>query len=142
MSAAPVFYTTPRVVNNTANFAAASTGRGLTGVTGLVDVATGAATGSRINRVTVMHNKDTSTPTATNVIRFFAYDGASTRLVHEHNITGAAAATVATAGYKAIVPELAGLILPSTADKLQAGIGTFGAGPVDTFTIIVELADA
>ncbi len=65
MSAAPVFYTTPRVVSNTANFAAASTGRGLTGGTGLVDVATGAATGSRINRVTVMHNKDTSTPTAT-----------------------------------------------------------------------------
>lgn len=141
MSAAPVFYTTPRTTGNTANWTGASAGRQLTAPTNLVAVVTGATTGTRINRVTVIANNDVATPTATNVIRFFAYDGTTYRLVHEHNVTSAAAASVAIAGYKAIVADLAGLLLPSNTHILYAGIGTW-ASAVDNYTITAEVSDA
>jgi hypothetical protein len=139
MSAAPIFYTTPRTTGGL-NATAASTGKTLAAPTNLTEIAVGGANGSLVQQV-VVENTTTSAPTATNILRFFLYDGTNYFLKVEHAISGATAGSATVPGYRALVPELAGLRLPSATWKLYFGIGTY-TGAQDVYLASVDVLDA
>ncbi len=138
MSAAPVFFVTPRhgVANSNAS---ANTVKGLTGVNNTSTPIAGVANGSIIERVIVAQN-GTGASTANNICRFYLFDGTNWALVHEVNLGGSVTPSATVPGIRIPIPELVGLKLPSASHNLQVGFSAAAAG--DTFTITVQVADA
>lgn len=138
MSAAPVFYTTPRVSGVNSGGAANSV-KTLAGTNNTVAVVAGVSPGSMVKRVTVVQN-GTAISTANNLCRFFVFNGTSYFLVHEVNLGAAVTPSATVLGIRITVPELVGLVLPASTDVLHVGFSAAAAG--DTFTITAEMADA
>ncbi len=137
MSAAPVFFVTPRhgVVNSNAS---ANSVKTLAGTNNTSTVIAGVANGSIIERVTVVQN-GTGASTANNICRFYVFDGTNWALVHEVNLGGSVTPSAVAVGIRITVPELVGVKLPSASHNLQVGFSAAAAG--DTFTITAQVAD-
>jgi hypothetical protein len=129
MAAAPIFTATPRMV--VAQVSAANTNRDGTGT--IVDLITGVAAGTRINKITI---KAIVTTTA-GIVRIYFYDGTNTRLYREVPVTAITVSTsVAGFEYELLFDDSDAPVLATNTQKLQAS--THNA---ETFNIIVEAAD-
>ena len=140
MSATPVFAVTPRFASGV-TVATLDTVRGAAGsATGKVTIITGAASGTRINKVRVVNvgAEAGGAPTAA-VARFWIYDTVTYALVSEVEMA-ATAPTSTAAGARKEAPDLVGLILPSASYSLVYGISTAGTGQ-DAYMATVEAAD-
>lgn len=126
MASAPSFATTPRY--GKADLSAANTNRDGSGT--MVDILTGATSGTRVDRITV---QATATTTA-GMVRLFIHNGTNYRLWREV----AVGAITVGASTPAFWDELADLdlILPSASYKLAAS--THNA---ETFVVHAEGAD-
>lgn len=123
------FTATPRMV--VAQVSAANTNRDGTGT--VVDLITGVAAGTRINKITV---KGIATTTA-GMVRIYFYDGTNTRLYREVIVTAITpSAFVKTFSEEILFSDADAPILVGTGHKLQAS--THNA---ETFNIIVEAGD-
>lgn len=123
------FTATPRMV--VAQVSAANTNRDGTGT--IVDLITGVAAGTRINKITV---KGIATSTA-GMVRIYFFDGTNTRLYIEVTVTAiTASASVETFSEEISFNDANAPILASATQKLQAS--THNA---ETFNIIIEAAD-
>lgn len=129
MAASPIFTNTPRLA--VGQVSAANTNRDGTGT--IVTLLAGAASGTRINKITI---KATVTTTA-GMIRFYLDDSTNIRLYREIAVTAiTVSASVAGFEYEILFDDSDALILPSTSWELQAS--THNA---ETFNITVEAAD-
>jgi hypothetical protein len=110
MATAPAYASTPRL--GYGQVTAANTNRDGTGT--IVDILTGVAAGTRIDRV-VMQAQVTTTA---GMIRLYVYDGTNTRLYREVQVQ-AITVGASTEGWSAeiVTPDL---VLPSSSHKLQA----------------------
>lgn len=123
------FTATPRMV--VAQVSAANTNRDGTGT--IVDLITGVAAGTRINKITI---KAIVTTTA-GMVRIYFFDGTNTRLYREVAVTAiTVSASVAGFSSEILFSDADAPILASASQKLQAS--THNA---ETFNIIVEAAD-
>lgn len=122
MATVPNFTKTP--VMGIANISAANTNRDGTGT--IVDVITGAAVGTRIERITVVA---TGTTTA-GVVRLYLFDGTNTRLLREVLVT-AITASVTVSPFLSILTNQS-LSLPS-GSKLRASTNN-----AEAFNVIAE----
>ena len=104
----PIFSNTPRI--GTAAFSTANTNRDGTGT--IADVLTGAAEGTRINRLWV---QATGTTTA-GMVRVYVYDGSAYRLVKEISVSALTPSATVKAFTDEWVPD--DLDLPSATYKL------------------------
>lgn len=127
MAATAQYASTP--VNGLAQVTVANAARDGTGT--LVTVYTGAATGSRIDDITI---KATGTTTAGMVRLFLSLDGGTTnRLLSEYLVT-AITASASVAAWSQSIIDL-GLILQNTSALLRASTNN-----AETFNIIVTRA--
>lgn len=113
MAESPIFVATPRLA--VAQVSAANTNRDGTGT--IVDVITGAATGTRITRITVT----AIVTTTAGMVRLYIYDGSNTRLWKEVAVS-AITVGASTPGFTSTIEllEERALILPSASYKIQA----------------------
>lgn len=110
MSTLPAFFSTPRTA--LAQLTVANTARDGTGT--IVDVITGAATGTRVDDIELC-----AAGTVTNgVVRLFLNDGTNTRLLREILVT-ATTPSVTVSAWNARITDL-GLILQNASWKLRA----------------------
>ena len=140
MSAAPIFFVTPRTggINSPGAVHSVKTLAGAF-ADNTAQVVAGGAAGSVISRVTVVQN-GTGASTANNICRFYIYDGTSSYLVHEVNLGAAVTPSAILIGIRVEIPELIGRKLPSALHQLRVGFSAAAAG--DTFTITAEVEDA
>jgi len=139
MSAAPVFFVTPRhgSANSTGS---ANSDKTRATANNLATVVAGVAAGTIIERVTIAQN-GTGASTANNIARFYIHDGTNFDLVHEViPSVGAVTPSATVIGIRFTVPELVGFKLPSASHSLRVGFSAAAAG--DTFTIAAQVADA
>ncbi len=128
MAASPTFYAT--TVYKQATVSAANTNRdGSTGT--YVDLYTAPSAGGMIDRVTI---KAVGVTTA-GMIRFFLYDGTTTSLIHEVDVTAVASPGATTKTFMMEVPELVGRKL-TNGQKIKAT--THNA---ESFIIHVEIGE-
>lgn len=122
MATTPIFTKTPQM--GIAAISAANTNRDGTGT--IVDVITGAAVGTRIERITIAA---TSTTTA-GVVRLYLYDGTNTRLWKEVLVAAVTPSTTVSP-FQSILSNQ-GLNLPSTF-KLRASTNN-----AESFNVVAE----
>ena len=110
MASSPIYIGTPQTWQ--AALSAANTNRDGTGT--IVDVVTGGASGSRLDKIRVQASGTSSA----GVIRFYLYDGTNTYLIKEMMVS----AITPSASVEAWSGEwdCDGLVLPSTSWKLRA----------------------
>lgn len=126
MASTPNLPSTPRLAYGA--LSAANTNRDGTGT--IVDVLTGVAAGTRIDRVVI---EATGTTTA-GVVRLFLYDGSGYRLFYEQLVSAVTPSTsIAAARYEVGFTDL---VLPSSSWKLAAS--THNA---ETFAVFAHGAD-
>lgn len=113
MASTPNFTATPRV--GFGSVSTANTNRDGTGT--IVDIITGASTGTKINEVVI---KSTGDP-ADSILTLFLYDGSTSRLFDEIDLGNPAAGSTTVTAYRTSV-QYDNLILPSASWKLQAAI--------------------
>lgn len=113
MAGTPNFTDTPRI--GVASVSTANTNRDGTGT--IVDIITGAASGTRINEVVV---KATANP-ADSIVTLFIYDGSTAWVFDEVDLGDPAAASATVTSYRTSV-FYDNLVLPSASYKLQAAI--------------------
>lgn len=113
MAAAPVYASTPRL--GVANFSTANTARDGTGT--LVDILTGVAAGTRVERIVL---KATGDP-ADSVVTIFIHNGTSYFLFDEVDLGNPAAASTTVESFR-FEKAYSDLILPSASFKLAMGI--------------------
>lgn len=142
MSAAPIFYVTPRQAGADCTAAAANAIKLYLTADNLALVIAGAAGGSMIQRVTIVQT-GVGASTANNIARFFLNDGTGYNLVHEANIGASITSSATVAGPRITVPELVGMKLPDTTWKLYVGFSVIGTvGTANVYRITAEVADA
>ena len=113
MATSPVFAVTPRIGIATLVSATAVTSRAnITGTTGLVSLITGAATGTRVDRILI---KGTET-TAAGCYGIWLYNGTTSYLLREVTATAITAGNT-TASFEAEI-TFGNLILPSASFAL------------------------
>jgi hypothetical protein len=131
MANVPAFASTPRI-----GFGAVSTANTNRDGTGtIVDIITGVAAGTRVNRVVLQTTGDP----ADSIITLFLYDGAAYRLFDEIDLGNPAAAstTVTGAHYERSYTDL---VLPSASWKLAAAITVnLTAGVMNVFAYGADL---
>jgi hypothetical protein len=125
MSAAPVFYITPRSAGAQCNGAAQTLKLPAT-ADALTSIIVGAATGSMITRVHLA-SVASAGPTTANTARFYLLNGGNYYLVAEMAI-GALTPSASVIGFHADIPDLVGRILPDANWSLVFGMGVAGAG--------------
>lgn len=113
MATAPSFIATPRI--GVGSVSTANTNRDGTGT--IVDIITGAATGTRILEVVVKADGDPADCTVT----LFLYDGSNSHIFDEIDLGNPAAGSATVASYRGTL-TYANLVLPSASWKLQAAI--------------------
>ena len=113
MSTSPTFASTPRI--GVANVSTANTNRDGTGT--IVDILTGAAAGTRIDRIVV---KATADP-ADSVVTLFVHNGTSYFLFDEIDLGNPVAASTILPSFRLERPYL-DLVLPTASFKLAAAI--------------------
>ena len=138
MSASPVFAITPRIGYARA-VAAMANNRDGSSTTGLVSVITGAAGGTRIERA---HIRSIAAVGGAAIItsqvwRFYLYDAANYRLVHEQLSGTIALPTVTLAGYSETIVFNQPLVLPSASWQLLFGKSRHTTAVQDDFDCIV-----
>ena len=138
MSAAPIFYITPRTAGAQCS-ASAQTLKTVAGADNTVSLITGAAGGSLITRVHIA-NAGTLGASAANTARFYLLNSASYYLVAEIAIASITS-SASVAGFEADIPDCAGLILPDANWSLRFGMSVNGA-TVDIYTATVQVLDA
>lgn len=114
MAANPAFIGTPRIGHGAVS--AGQTARTTGTTSNLVDVITGAATGTRILEVVI---KSLGQP-ADSVVTLWLYDGTNNVLFDEVDIGAPAAGSNTVVAYRTTV-TYANLVLPSASWKLVAG---------------------
>ena len=126
MASTPNLPSTPRLGYGA--LSAANTNRDGTGT--IVDIVTGVAAGTRIDRVVI---EATATTTA-GVVRLFLYDGSSYRLFYEQLVSAVTPSTsIAAARYEIGFTDL---VLPSASWKLAASTNN-----AETFAVFAHGAD-
>lgn len=131
MASAPAFAATPRI--GFAAVSAANTNRDGTGT--IADIITGAASGTKINRLVL---KATGDP-ADSVVTVYIHDGTSYRLFDEFDLGDPAAASTTVAGYRT-ERKYEDLVLPSASYKLAAAITVaLTAGAINAFAFGADL---
>lgn len=125
MASTPNFTGTPRVT--VASVSTTNTNRDGTGT--IVDVMTGASTGTKIQEVVV---KSTGDP-ADSIVTLFLNDGTTNWLYDEIDLGNPAAGSATVTAYRTVA-QYANLILPNASWKLRAAI-TAGptAGVINVF---------
>lgn len=113
MATAPSFIGTPRI--GVGAVSTANTNRDGTGT--IVDIITGAATGTRILEVVFKATDDPADCTVT----LFLYDGTNSHIFDEIDLGNPAAGSATVASYRGTL-TYANLVLPSASWKLQAAI--------------------
>lgn len=113
MATTPTFTSTPR--HGVASVSTANTNRDGSGT--IVDLLTGATSGTKVNEIVV---KATGDP-ADSVVTLFIYDGSTYQLFDEFDIGDPAAASTTVAGYRES-RTYSNLILPSSTYKIAAAI--------------------
>jgi hypothetical protein len=127
MSSTPQFTTTP--VIGFASITAANTSRDGTGT--VVDILTGASTGTKINEIVL---KATGDP-ADSVVTIFIHNGTSYLLFDEIDLGDPAAASPTVTGYR-ISRTYDNLILPSASYKLAGAITVaLTSGAINAFAL-------
>lgn len=113
MATSPAFTATPRI--GVGSVSATNTGRDGTGT--IVDIITGAATGTKINEVVV---KSTGDP-ADSIVTLFVNDGTTNWLFDEIDLGNPAAGSATVTAYRtnALYDNL---ILPNASWKLRAAV--------------------
>jgi len=137
MSAAPVFFTTLRQgsANSTGS---TNSDKSRASANNLATVVTGGASGSIIQRVSVVQNVAAAS-TANNIVRAYIHDGTNFDLILEKNMGGAVTPSATVIGIRETLPELVGVKLPSSSHSLRVGFSAAGAG--DSFTVRAEVGD-
>jgi hypothetical protein len=127
MASAPAFAATPRI--GFGSVSTANTNRDGTGT--IVDIITGASTGTKILEVVVQATGDP----ADSIVTLFLYDGSAYRLFAEVDIDNPAAASATVSGYRSSV-RFDNLILPSASWKLGAAItASLTSGAINVFAL-------
>jgi len=127
VASSPAFASTPRI--GVGSVSTANTNRDGTGT--LVDIITGVAAGTRIERVAV---QATNNP-ADSIVTLFLFDGTTNWLWDEIDIGDPAAASTTSAGYRYDKAYL-DLVLPNASWKLRAAITVAPtAGVVNVFAL-------
>jgi hypothetical protein len=131
MASAPAFATTPRI--GFGSVTAANTNRDGTGT--IVDVLTGVAAGTRIERIVL---KATGDP-ADSVVTIFLNNGTTYLLFDEFDLGDPAAASTTVAGYR-IEKAYSDLVLPTASWKLAAAITVaLTSGAINVFAFGADL---
>jgi hypothetical protein len=131
MAATPTFTSAPRI--GVAAVSTANTNRDGTGT--IVDVLTGVAAGTRVERIVLQATGDP----ADSVVTLFLYNGTTSFLFDEVDIGNPAAASTVLPGYRN-EKAYADLILPTASWKLQAAITVaLTAGVVNVFAFAGDL---
>ena len=127
MATAPAFIGTPRI--GVATVSTANTNRDGTGT--IVDIITGAATGTRILEVVVKADGDP----ADCCVVLYLNNGVSSFVFDEIDLGNPAAGSATVASYRGTL-TYANLVLPNASWKLQASITAAPtAGTVDVFAL-------
>ena len=113
MAATPAFTAVPRI--SYGSVSVANTARDGTGT--IVDVISGASTGTKINEVIL---KATGQP-ADSVVTLFLYDGTNTYLLDEIDIGAPVAGSTTVAAYRNNI-VYTNLVLPNASWKLRAAV--------------------
>lgn len=131
MSASPAFASTPRI-----GFGSVSTANTNYDGTGtIVDVLTGAAAGTRVDRLVL---QATGNP-ADSTVTIFLYDGTTYRLFDTIDIGDPAAASTTVAGYR-FEKVYYDLVLPSASWKVAAAVTVaLTSGVLDVFAFGADL---
>lgn len=131
MSTTPAFASTPRI--GFGSVSTANTNRDGTGT--IVDILTGVAAGTRIERVVI---QATGNP-ADSIVTLYLHDGTSYRLFDEVDIGDPAAASTTVAGYR-YEKAYRDLVLPSSSWKLAAAVTvSLTAGALNVFAFGSDL---
>lgn len=131
MAAAPTFASAPRI--GFGSVSTANTNRDGTGT--IVDLLTGVAAGTRIERVVLQATGDP----ADSIVTLFIHDGTSYRLFDEFDIGNPAAASTTVAGFR-VEKAYRDLILPSASFKLAAAITVaLTSGAINAFAFGADL---
>jgi hypothetical protein len=131
MASSPAFAVTPRI--GAATVSTANTARDGSGT--IVDILTGAATGTRINELII---KATDNP-ADSIVTIFLYDGAAYRIFDEFDLADpAAGSTTVTSFRERRVYD--NLVLPSASWKIAAAITVaLTGGTIQAFALGADL---
>lgn len=113
MAATPAFASTPRLAASPV--ITANTNRDGTGT--IVDILTGVAAGTRIERVIITTTSDP----ADSIVTLFLYDGSYYRIFDEFDLGNPAAASTTVPGFRT-EKVYRDLVLPSSSWKLAAAI--------------------
>lgn len=131
MAASPTYASTPRAT--VAAVSTANTNRDGTGT--IVDVITGVAAGTRVERIVL---KATGDP-ADSIVTLFLHNGTSYFLFDEVDLGNPAAASTTVEGYR-FEKAYSDLILPSASWKLAAAITVaLTAGVINVFAFGADL---
>lgn len=131
-STQPIFPNAPLI--GVATLSAATTGRTVTGVTGLTQVVASTTNGVRVDRVRCIQNGAIGTACSNNIIRLWLYAGSgNAMLIDEYAIS--AATPTATAAGAALDTTYSTLSVPA-GSSLYVSIHTY-AGVQDGFNVQV-----
>lgn len=131
MAATPTFASAPRI--GAGSVTVANTGRDGTGT--LVDILTGVAAGTRIERVVIAATGNPADSTVT----LFLYDGTTNWYFDEIDIGDPAAASTTVAGFR-FEKAYRDLVLPSASWKLRAAVTVaLTAGALNVFAFASDL---
>lgn len=131
MASAPVFASAPRI--GVGSVTVTNTNRDGTGT--LVDILTGVAAGTRIERIAAQSTNDPADCTVT----LFLWDGATNWLWNEMDFGNPAAASATVVAYRAEM-SCADLVLPNASWKLKAAVTAAPtAGAINVFAFGADL---
>lgn len=131
MATSPAFASAPRI--GVAAVSTANTARDGTGT--IVDILTGVAAGTRVDRIVVQTTGDP----ADSVLTIFIHNGTSYFLFDEIDLGNPNAASVTLAGYR-FEKAYADLVLPSASWKFAAAITVaLTAGVLNVFALGADL---
>jgi hypothetical protein len=129
MASTSNFAATPRLSYATLTGAPGAGFRAGGSATSVVDIMAGGSSGSRVDKVILKHTgTNAAAATASLSVIFFVFDGTNRRMIAEVDVDTVGTPAAGTATFQSTVPILEGLLLPSTAHKLQGVI----SGWVDT----------
>lgn len=131
MASSPAFATTPRI--GFASVTVANTGRDGTGT--IVDALTGAAAGTRVERVVIQTTGDP----ADSLVTMFLHNGTSYLLFDEFDIGNPAAASTIVVGYRT-EKRYDDIVLPSASWKVAFAVTVaLTAGAMNCFVLGADL---
>lgn len=128
MASTPNFTATPRI--GAGSVSATNTNRDGTGT--IVDIITGAASGTKINEVVI---KSTGRP-ADSIVTLYIYDGTTNWLFDEIDLGAPVASSATVTAYRTTV-QYANLVLPNASHKLRAAVT---AAPTTGVLNVIALA--